>query len=111
MLQLDVEIADTAAARKAGLMCRHELPEDTGMLFVYPHPQVVKMWMKNTYVLLDMLFVGADGRIVRIVENLQPRQEKRISSDTPVTAVLELPAGSAARHGIRVGDRIRKESP
>lgn len=107
--QFDLEIADSASARAAGLMCRSELAEGHGMLFVYPHPQRVKMWMKNTYVPLDMLFIDADGRIVRILENLEPRQEKRIGSGVPVTAVLELPAGSVARHGIRVGDRTRRE--
>ncbi len=107
--QFNLEIADSAHERAAGLMCRRELAPYHGMLFVYPHPQVVKMWMKNTLIPLDMLFVAADGRIVKIAENLAPRKEKRIDSGVPVTAVLELPAGSVARHGIQVGDGIRRE--
>ncbi len=109
MAQFKLEIADSTHKRATGLMCRRELAPDHGMLFVYPHPQVVKMWMKNTLIPLDMLFVAADGRIVKIVENLKPRQEKRIDSGVPVTAVLELPAGTAARHRIQVDDRLSRQ--
>jgi uncharacterized membrane protein (UPF0127 family) len=101
-----VEIADTDAARSAGLMCRRSLPADAGMLFIYPRAHVVRMWMKNTWIPLDMLFIASDGRIVRIVPDIAPQQPGRISSDARVKMVLELPAGSAARHGIRAGDRL-----
>lgn len=104
-----VEIADTAPARAAGLMCRKSLADCAGMLFVYPEAQVVKMWMKNTYIPLDILFVDADGRIVKIVEKIAAEQPGKISSGEPVTMVLELPAGSAARHGIRLGDRVQRD--
>lgn len=106
-----VEIADTDEARGAGLMCRKALGADEGMLFVYPRTQIVRMWMKNTYIALDMLFIAPDGRITKIVRDVAPQQPGRISSDTRVRMVLELPAGSAASRDIRVGDRLRRPKP
>lgn len=79
------------------------------MLFVYPEAQIVKMWMKNTRVALDMLFIAADGRIVKIAEKIAAEQPGKISSGQPVTMVLELPAGSAEQHGIRPGDRVQRD--
>lgn len=105
-----VEVADTEAARSAGLMCRADLPEGHGMLFVYPRPQKAKMWMKNTRVALDFVFIAANGRIVKLA-SADPGSAQRIVTDTPVAAVIELPAGTVARHAIRIGDELRREKP
>jgi uncharacterized membrane protein (UPF0127 family) len=99
-------IADTAPRRMQGLMFVRALRPDDGMLFVYRQARYVSMWMKNTYVALDMLFIDRGGRIVNIVENARPLTLDTISSAAPVLAVLELPAGTVARYGLRAGDRV-----
>jgi uncharacterized membrane protein (UPF0127 family) len=109
LLRLTVEIADSARERAAGLMCRTELGDIDGMLFVYPKPEVARMWMKNTYIPLDILFVSDKGRIVHIAANLVAEQKGSFSPQVPVKSVLELPAGSAERHDIRVGDLVVRE--
>jgi uncharacterized membrane protein (UPF0127 family) len=101
-----VEVADAPAERARGLMFRRTLGSDEGMLFAYREARPVSMWMKNTYLSLDMLFIGADGRIVHIVERTTPLSTVPISSTAPVRAVLELPAGTVAASGIRRGDRV-----
>lgn len=90
-------------------MCRKSLADGAGMLFIYPEAQLVKMWMKNTYIPLDILFIGPDGRIVKIVEKVAAEQPGRISSGKPVTMVLELAAGVVAQRGIRIGDRLQRD--
>lgn len=102
----EVEIADEPEERRTGLMYRKHLPPDRGMLFDHGEELVVRMWMKNTYIPLDMLFIGADGRIRRIAADTTPHSEQIISSMVPVRAVLEVPGGTAARLDIRVGDRV-----
>lgn len=104
--ELEIFLAVTTAQRAQGLMFIRELDEFEGMLFSSRKPAVVSMWMKNTSLSLDMLFIGADGRIVRIIERTTPLAEDTISSVEPVTAVLELSAGFAARHGVMPGDRF-----
>jgi uncharacterized membrane protein (UPF0127 family) len=99
-------VADNDARRAQGLMFVKSLAPDTGMLFIYPEAQYVSMWMKNTYVALDMLFIDRDGRIVNIAENTRPLTLGTISSSAPVLAVLELPAGTVKRLGLRPGDRV-----
>jgi uncharacterized membrane protein (UPF0127 family) len=103
-----VEIADTRAAREAGLMCRPDLAERQGMLLLYVRPQMVTVWMKNTRIPLDLLFIAADGRIVKLA-SAKPGSLRRIGSDVPVLGVLELKAGSVARDGIRMGDVLRRQ--
>lgn len=105
-----VEIADSSAARAAGLMCRTSLAEDNGMLLIYPRPQIARIWMKDTFIPLDILFVAMDGHIVKIATDAIPESLRRIEPDVPVTSVLELPAGTAARYGIQVGDRLHREN-
>lgn len=102
----DVELAVTPAERSKGLMFRRELPHGRGMLFDFSGEGPVAMWMRNTYVSLDMIFIRADGRIARIAENTEPLSEKTISSGVPVKAVLEVVAGTAKRLGIAPGDRV-----
>jgi uncharacterized membrane protein (UPF0127 family) len=102
-----VEMAVTPEQRARGLMFRRRLAADHGMLLVYETERDVAIWMKNTYLSLDILFVGGDGRIRHIVERAPPLSTRVMPSGAPVRAVLELPAGTAARLGIRVGDRVR----
>ncbi|MBS7545062.1 DUF192 domain-containing protein [Ancylobacter oerskovii] len=103
----EVEIAVTADERAKGLMYRTELAPNSGMLFDFAVPQPVYMWMKNTYLPLDMLFIRADGRIARIAADTTPLSTRTIESGEPVRGVLELPAGTAKARGIAVGDRVR----
>ncbi len=109
-IRFSVEVADTSEARAKGLMFRTVLPSDEGMLFVYTKPQVVSMWMKNTLISLDMLFISEAGKIVHIVENTTPHSLKTISSKRQVTMVLELAAGAVKASRIGIGDRIRRET-
>jgi uncharacterized membrane protein (UPF0127 family) len=101
-----VELAATDEARSKGLMYRRELPEGRGMLFDFKQDQNAAMWMKNTYIPLDMIFIRADGRIQRIAENTRPESEKIITAGAPVRAVLEVIGGTARKLGIRAGDRV-----
>ncbi|APO53524.1 DUF192 domain-containing protein [Bradyrhizobium diazoefficiens] len=101
-----VEMATTEEEKQTGLMYRKELADGKGMLFDFNPEQEVSMWMKNTYVPLDMIFIRADGRILRIAENTEPLSTKIISSKGPARAVLEVVAGTAQKYGIRPGDRV-----
>jgi len=100
------EIASTDEERATGLMYRKELPQGRGMLFDFGKEQMVVMWMKNTYVSLDMIFIRADGRIARIAENTEPLSEAHIHAGSPVKGVLEVVAGTAKRYGIAPGDKV-----
>ena len=101
-----VELAVTDEERERGLMFRRSVPESTGMLFDFKRDQEVTMWMKNTYVSLDMIFIQSDGRIRRIAENTETESLKIIPSGGPVRAVLEVAAGTARKLGIEPGDRV-----
>ncbi|MEW6121595.1 MAG: DUF192 domain-containing protein [Pseudomonadota bacterium] len=103
---LEVELARTDKQRETGLMFRKQMPERQGMLFDFKQDQPVYMWMKNTFIPLDMLFIRSDGRIARIEAMTTPFSERTISSGEPVRAVLELNGGAAARLGIAAGDRV-----
>ena len=108
--RFDVWIADTPSRQSQGLMFVTDLPADRGMVFVHDPPRVAGMWMKNTYIELDMLFV-AQGRIVKIAPRTRPHSLETIPSDVAVGAVIELRGGEAARRGIAVGDRVRIRLP
>lgn len=101
-----VEIADTDALRARGLMFRQRLPEDRGMLFDFKTPREAAMWMKNTYISLDMLFIRSDGTIAYIAENTRPQSLEVIGVREPVLAVLELAGGTTRKLGIRTGDVV-----
>lgn len=101
-----VEVVANDADRAKGLMFRKELPEGQGMLFDFQRDQEIAMWMKNTYIPLDMIFIAADGRIHRIAENTEPLSERIIPSGGPVRGVLEVIGGTARKLGIAVGDRV-----
>jgi uncharacterized protein len=101
-----VEVARNDADRAQGLMYRRSMPADRGMLFDFGRVEPVAMWMQNTYLPLDMLFVRPDGTIARVAANAEPLSTRTIPSGEPVLAVLELNAGTAARLGIKAGDRL-----
>jgi uncharacterized membrane protein (UPF0127 family) len=102
-----VEVAETPAQMEQGLMFRKTMPPDAGMLFDYKTPTLATMWMRNTLIPLDMLFVDAQGRIVNIQERAVPQSLDVISAAAPVRAVIELNGGTAARLGIAPGDRVQ----
>ena len=101
-----VELALTDRQMMQGLMFRKTLAPDAGMLFDYKTPEMMTMWMKNTLIPLDMVFIGADGKVLRIAERTVPMSEELISSGVPARAVLELNGGTAARLGIKAGDQV-----
>ncbi len=101
-----VELATSPSQQAMGLMFRRSLAPNAGMLFVYPAGTRVTMWMKNTLIPLDMVFIASDDRISHIVERTVPESTELIGSDGPVRAVLELNAGTVSRLGIKVGDRV-----
>ena len=105
-----VEVAVTPEQRGQGLMYRERLPPEAGMLFLYPAEQMISMWMKNTLIPLDMLFIAEDGRIVHISERAIPGSLATISSGRPARAVLELNGGTADRLNIAPGDRVLYET-
>jgi uncharacterized membrane protein (UPF0127 family) len=102
-----VELADDAAERARGFMFRREIPPDTGMLFDMEVVRPVGFWMKNTYVSLDIIFIGEDGRVVGVAERTTPESEAVIDSGAPVRYVLELVAGTARKIGLKPGDLVR----
>jgi uncharacterized protein len=101
-----VEMATTEEEKQTGLMHRKELPDGKGMLFDFSPEQQISMWMKNTYISLDMIFIRADGRILRIAENTEPLSTRIISSGGLAKGVLEVIAGTAQKYGIQPGDRV-----
>jgi uncharacterized protein len=101
-----VEMATTEEEKTTGLMYRKELPDGKGMLFDFSPEQEVSMWMKNTFISLDMIFIRADGRILRIAESTEPQSTKIIPSRGPAKGVLEVIAGTAKKYGIAPGDRV-----
>ena len=104
--RFSVEVMRTDADRSRGLMFRRTMAADHGMLFDFEQVEPVSMWMKNTYLSLDMLFIRADGTIARIAADTEPLSTAIIASGEPVLAVLELNAGTAAKLGLRSGDRV-----
>ncbi len=102
-----VELALTPAKRELGLMYRNHLDAEAGMLFVFPSPGRLRFWMKNTEIPLDMVFADSAGKIVGIVANAEPYSEQSVGPDADAQYVLEVNGGFCARHGVRVGDRMR----
>src|SRR6202051_2962966 len=101
-----VEMATTEQEKETGLMYRKELADGKGMLFDFSPEQEVSMWMKNTYIPLDMIFIRADGRILRFAENTEPMSTKILPSRGLAKGVLEVIAGTAQKCGIAPGDRV-----
>ncbi len=101
-----VELAVNEESQRKGLMNRLSLPAFQGMLFVFPKEQVVKMWMENTLISLDMLFINKEGKIIYIEHNAVPLSKKTLGPDTPVKSVLEIKGGASKELGIKIGDTI-----
>jgi uncharacterized protein len=100
------EIADTPESRERGLMFRHILPSDQAMLFDFGQPRPASMWMKNTYMSLDMLFVRQDGTIAAMAENTVPMSLDTIAVQEPVRGVVELPAGTIKKLRVHKDDHV-----
>lgn len=106
-VELIVEVAASDDARQRGLMHRESLDADAGMLFDFQREQIVSIWMENTLIPLDILYVRADGRIAKIIAHAQPLSRRQLLSDFPVLSVLEINAGRSAELGIAPGDIVR----
>ena len=100
------EIATNDETRARGLMFRRSMGEREAMLFHWPSPRVVSMWMRNTYISLDMVFILPGGHIHRIETMTEPHSERIIESGSQISAVLELLAGTAARINLKAGDKV-----
>lgn len=103
---IDIEVADTDQLRARGLMYRRSLPDNAGMLFIQNREEIQSFWMKNTYIPLDIIFVDRDMKIVTIQANTTPMKEWSYASTEPALYVVEVNAGFANQHGIRIGDAI-----
>jgi uncharacterized membrane protein (UPF0127 family) len=106
---LNVEVADTDAKREQGLMFRRTISDDHGMIFLFDREHEITMWMKNTYIPLDMVFIGNDWRIRHIAYDAEPFSTDVISSMRPASRVLEIGAGQAKKLGLAVGDSVMLE--
>jgi uncharacterized protein len=104
--QFKIEVAETPAQMTQGLMFRKSLAPDAGMLFDYKQPTVATMWMRNTLIPLDMLFVDAQGQILNIHQRAVPQSLDVIAAAAPVRVVIELNGGTAERLGIEPGDQV-----
>ncbi len=102
----NIEVMVTDQERALGLMFRRSLPENSGMLFIYDPPQEAMMWMKNTFIPLDMVFISPDSRVHRIESRAEPFSETLIPSEGEVAGVLELNAGEAEKIGLKQGDKV-----
>ena len=107
--RFDIYLALTSAQRARGLMHVREMPATTGMLFVYEYDDILSMWMKNTYISLDILFIRADGTVASIARETEPLSLRSIASDEPVRFVLELNAGTTERLQIDTDSYIEWE--
>ena len=104
--QFTVEVAKSPGQQAQGLMYRRKMAADAGMVFIYPSAKPISMWMKNTLIPLDMVFIGASGGVTHIVERTTPMSQTIISSGGPAKAVLELNGGTANRLKLKTGDRV-----
>lgn len=101
-----VEVVDTPETRSRGLMFRQELADDAGMLFDFEEEREVSFWMMNTFIPLDMIFIGADGVVKTIHVNARPQDPTSIPSQVPVQFVLEIPGGRTEEIGLEPGDTV-----
>ena len=104
---IEIEVAEAPKEKELGLMFRTQLADNQGMLFPYDSPREITMWMRNTYIPLDMVFIRADGVVHRIERRAEPLSERVISSQGPVSAVLEMAGGATEKLGLKPGDRVR----
>lgn len=108
-ISITAEVADSPFLREKGLMFRQELPQNSGMLFIFETPQELKFWMKNTLIPLDMIFISENFTIVNIVENAKPCTNncEIYSSILPAKYTVETNAGFVEKNGIKIGDSVR----
>jgi uncharacterized membrane protein (UPF0127 family) len=106
-----VEVAATAAQQAHGMMYRTSMAPMTGMIFPMDPPRPAAFWMENTFIPLDLLFIGADGRIRNIIAGAVPKSRAQLPSAGPIAAVLELAGGESDRIGARPGDRVIWKAP
>lgn len=106
MWPFDVELAKSNAQQELGLMNRSALGRNAGMLFIFPEEKIASMWMKNTVIRLDMLFIDRNGKILFIAANTKPKSTQMITANRPVKAVLELKGGITKFYNIKIGDQI-----
>jgi uncharacterized membrane protein (UPF0127 family) len=102
-----VEIARTEPEKQHGLMYRQKLEPGRGMIFLWPHPEPLKFWMKNTYIPLDMIFIGSDKHVVYVEENAEPLTTTTRGPDEDSQFVLEVPGGWARAHGVERGVAVK----
>ena len=107
--RLAVEIADTSTLRTRGLMWRSEVPDGTGMLFIFPNEVVQSFWMRNTLIPLDILFVDRTGKVVGVVQWAEPKTLTSRTVGKPSMYVLEVPGGWASRNSVQAGARVDLE--
>ena len=107
--EFDIYLAVTFEEKQRGLMFIRNLPERTGMLFIYDDDEIRSMWMKNTYISLDLVFVREDGSVASVIRDAQPLSLQSLSSSEAVRYVLELNAGVSRRYGIGRGSKISWE--
>lgn len=105
--EFKVEVMRTDEQRARGLMHRRYMPPDRGMLFDFKTEQPVMMWMRNTYIPLDMIFISRNGRVINVAENTEPLSDRTIASAGPTFAVLEVNAGAARKMGLKAGDQVK----
>ena len=108
--RFNIELATSPQQIAQGLMYRRQMAPDAGMLFIFERPDPAVFWMKNTFIPLDMIFIGVDGRILNIAERTIPQSETPVPASGPTRAVLEVNGGTSARLGIKPGDRVRHSS-
>ena len=104
--RFEVDVVDTPESRAQGLMFVTELAEDAGMLFDFKEERPVSFWMRNTFIPLDMIFIGADGVVKNIHVNARPHDVTSIPSGSPVQFVLEIPGGRSVEIGLEPGDTM-----
>ena len=106
LLKFKTDIANTPALQETGLMFKKSIPNNYTMTFLYDKPRLISMWMKNTYIPLDMVFFDEKGIVVRLVENARPHDLTPIYSVFKVKGVIEMNAGLIKKYNISVGDKI-----
>jgi uncharacterized protein len=102
-----IEVADSQAELSRGMMYRESVAPNEGMLFEFGDEEIVSIWMKNTSIPLDVIFVRADGRILKIEHSAKPYSLRSMTSEAPVTAVFEVAGGQANALGLRPGDILQ----
>ncbi len=105
-IKYSVEIAKTKDAREKGLMFRKILPSNKGMLFIFPKSQIINIWMKNTLIPLDIVYISEDKNIIHIIKHALPKKETIYAPKSYAKYVLEINAGEVNKNNIKIGDKV-----